>query len=398
MKNSTPKLIINSFLAITGLLIAGQLNGQGTWTRVKNLAPDSAGEGLALLTDGTVMVKGYSSNGWGTPDSNWELLTPDIHGSYVNGTWTQLPHMHYGRYAFATQVLPDGNVYVGGSEHGNGQTNAELFNTITHSWTIVSGFPTTGNYNIYDGNSELLYDGTILQGCQIGPTYYNLGYSGDNLIYNAVTNSFSVAMPSFGSHDETSWVKLRDSSVINVDMATTNVERYIPQYKKWIHDAPCPVNLYEPGYDETGAGFLLPNGKVFFIGDIDFTAIYTPSQDTNPGSWVVGPHLPSTYTQGPCGSWDGAAAMMPNGKILCVLSSVANENPPFFFFEFDYTTNKFTQINAPEGGDSINAPLNMTNMIDLPDGTVLFENTDSNRFYVYTPGSAPLAEGKTNDR
>jgi hypothetical protein len=367
---------------------------QGSWTPVKNLAPDSAGGGMVLLTDGTVMVKGYSNGGWATPDSNWELLTPDSHGSYVNGTWSQLPNMHYSRFAFASQVLPNGNVYEGGSEHGTGGPTAELFNTITHSWTVIPGIPATGGYNIFDGNSEILYDGTVLQGCQLGPTYYNMSYCGDNLIYNPVTDSITVGAISFGSHDESSWVKLRDSSVINVDMATTNSERYIPQLKRWVHDATVPVSLYEPGYDETGAGFMLPNRNLFFIGDVNYTAIYTPSGDTLPGTWITGPALPTKGTHGQVGSWDGAAAMMDNGKILCVLSATSSEDPPFFFYEFDYTNNTFTEVPAPEGGDSINAPLNMTTMLDLPDGTVLFANTDSNRFYVYTPSGTPLAEGK----
>src|ERR1017187_9955161 len=75
---------IYALFVIAVFIIDIQLNAQGTWKAVKALAPDSAGGGMVLLTDGTVMVKGYSSNGWATPDSNWELLTPDIHGSYVN--------------------------------------------------------------------------------------------------------------------------------------------------------------------------------------------------------------------------------------------------------------------------------------------------------------------------
>jgi len=370
------------------------LKAQGTWTPVTNLAPDSSGGVMLLLTDGTVMVKGYSSGGWATPDSNWELLTPDIHGSYINGTWTQLPNMHYSRFGFATQVMPDGNVYVGGGEHGTGGPTAELFNTITKTWTIIPGIPTVGNYNIYDGNSELLYDGTVLQGCQLGPTYYTYSYCGDNLIYNPITDSITVGAISFGSHDEASWVKLRDSSVINVDMATTNSERYIPQLKKWVHDANVPVQLYQPGYDESGAAFLLPNGNLFFIGGLDSTAIYIPSGDTNHGTWIKGPIMPSYGSSGQLGSWDAAAAMMPNGKILCILSATVGENPPFYFYEFDYITNTFTQVGSPGGGDSVASFLYFTMMLDLPDGTVLYALADSNRFYVYTPGSPAIPEGK----
>jgi len=40
-----------------------------------------------LLTDGTVIV---SDCGW---FGNWYKLTPDITGSYANGTWTQIATM-----------------------------------------------------------------------------------------------------------------------------------------------------------------------------------------------------------------------------------------------------------------------------------------------------------------
>ena len=49
----------------------------GTWTPLKRQAPDFTGT-MLLLTDGTVMVQGYS------PGNNWMRLTPDATGSYVN--------------------------------------------------------------------------------------------------------------------------------------------------------------------------------------------------------------------------------------------------------------------------------------------------------------------------
>ena len=46
----------------------------------------TAGHAL-LLTDGTVMVHHEDPN---DGFSDWWKLTPDINGSYVNGTWSQL--------------------------------------------------------------------------------------------------------------------------------------------------------------------------------------------------------------------------------------------------------------------------------------------------------------------
>ena len=70
------------FLAIVTLLLAAcTISLAQTLTTLKHQPPDGAGVPF-LLTDGTVMVQGNIGNDW------WKL-TPDINGSYVNGTWTQ---------------------------------------------------------------------------------------------------------------------------------------------------------------------------------------------------------------------------------------------------------------------------------------------------------------------
>ena len=57
----------------------------GTWQAGTNSAPRPVGVpgNPFLLTDGTVIVCD------GGADGNWYKLTPDITGSYVNGTWTR---------------------------------------------------------------------------------------------------------------------------------------------------------------------------------------------------------------------------------------------------------------------------------------------------------------------
>src|SRR5579872_7111849 len=54
----------------------------GTWARTTHVNSANAGTAL-LLTDGTVLVQ--------VPDTpQWWKLTPDITGSYLNGTWSQM--------------------------------------------------------------------------------------------------------------------------------------------------------------------------------------------------------------------------------------------------------------------------------------------------------------------
>ena len=104
------KKYLRILFVLSAALIVGISNvyGQGTWTTLTNAAPDQNGGVMILLTDGTVMA--LTATGPGGYGNTWDLLTPDSHGSYLNGTWTQLPVMEDTRLYCATQVLPDGHV------------------------------------------------------------------------------------------------------------------------------------------------------------------------------------------------------------------------------------------------------------------------------------------------
>ena len=111
------------------------------WRRLTRQPPFIAGA-MLLLTDGTVMVhdQGAKNNG----SSNWWRLTPDVNGSYLNGTWSKLASLPAG-YAplyFASAVLADGRVIIEGGEYNNGQevfTNlGAIYDPVTNKWTPVS--------------------------------------------------------------------------------------------------------------------------------------------------------------------------------------------------------------------------------------------------------------------
>ena len=86
----------------------------GTWDPLNHaLCTDSqpcfSPKAALLLTDGTVIINEQCS-------SRWFQLTPDINGSYRNGSWSQIASLPTG-YAplyFASQVLPDGRVIING--------------------------------------------------------------------------------------------------------------------------------------------------------------------------------------------------------------------------------------------------------------------------------------------
>ncbi len=349
-----------------------------------------------LMTDGTVICHDTNGPGEGT---GWNKLTPNINGSYINGTWSSIGSMNYDRLFFASQVLPDGRVFAAGGEYGAGATRGEVYDPVTDVWTNTG--TVTGNQNIYDGNSQLLDNGTVLVGLQNGahPSF-------DNLFYTPGTNAWTTApiCVSPYNHDEAEWLKLPDSSILFVGRSSTASCRYMQKTNTWIVDGTLPVNLWD-ALEESGAAFMLPNGKSpVFFGALGHNAIYTPSGNSTPGTWTVAADFPKIGGVQMCQS-DASAAMMVNGHILCAVSPIYTTQsfpPPTFFVEYDYTTNTFTQVKKTipgAGGDSIGDIASyQTQMLALPDGNLLVSISQdysfSNHYFIYTPGSAAIPQGK----
>lgn len=370
----------------------------GTWTalvrQTPNISPNGNPELMLLLSDGTVMVENDPTGSGGT---NWFRLTPDSHGSYVNGTWSLRAPMVYSRAGCASDILTNGQVFVAGAEYGTGGTNAEVYDPVSNVWTEIS-VPTsllnpTNLSPIWGGgtlqsfgepDSEVLPNGNVL----ISPVAVE--YAHETMIYNPAQKTFSAG-PNLrsSSQSEASWVKLPDGSILTIDPSSTSTERYIPSQNQWIADATVPVSVYSGG--ELGPAFLLPNGKAIFFGGGTNTAIYTPSGNASAGSWVAGTNFPTVGTNAQ-GMFDAPGAMMVNGKILVATGPAGTFNGPVSFFEYDYASNAFTQVSGPTGSSFGAAPY-YTKLLDLPDGTVLFE-AGSPQIYSYKPDGVPLAAGK----
>jgi hypothetical protein len=366
----TPRLtVLALLLSVVGLFTPGRAQAVGTWASLGNLAPDSVGL-MLLLSDGTVMCQQYQN-------TNWYRLTPDTNGSYVNGTWTTLAPMHDSRLYFQSQVLRDGRVFVSGGEYGTGTNTAEVYQPTNNTWTYAPAPGTT----LSDANSEVLPNGNVI----VAPV--ENGGSLNTLIFNIVSNTWSAGPQLLVDQNEATWVKLPDDSILTIDDNSTTSERFIPSLNQWIADATVPVNLYNYK-SELGGGYLLPNGKVFFIGATNQTAIYTPTGTTNAGSWILGPVIPNNF-----GANDAPSAMMVNGKILCSLGTNTDQVAPTYFYEYDYVSNIFTQVSSPTGGLTDDNPTFVELMLDLPDGTVLYTHSSS-QIYVYTPDGSAVTNGK----
>jgi fibronectin type 3 domain-containing protein len=342
----------------------------GTWSALSNQAPGGVGL-LQLLSDGTVM---------GQNGSSWYKLTPDGNGHYINGTWSTLASMHDTRTYWQSQVLTDGRLFASGGEYGSGGTNCETYDPLSNTWTQQ---PQPG-INLIDSESETLPNGNVLVAA--------LGTGSPCLVYDIAANTWSDGPVSIDGQDEAAWVKLSDGSTLTIDPFGTNSERFIPSLNQWIADNPVPITMYGYG-GELGAGFLLPNGNAFYIGATNHTAIYTPSGGTNAGVWTAGANIPYNSNAGTTlGAVDSSAALMFNGKILCALGTVTNFGSTTYFYEYDYKANTFTQVSSPTGGSSAAIIPYGTQMLDLPDGTVLFSYGNA-QVYSYQPDGSPVTNG-----
>lgn len=373
-------------IAMAGILASTAFSQAGTWTPLVHQAPGGANL-MMLLSDGSVMV---SANDGMSIGIGWYRLTPDIHGSYINGTWTSLAAAHFSRLYYPSQVLRDGRVFVAGGEYGSGGPQAEVYDPLTNIWTVVtppSSLWNTGTDNFYDCNSELTPDGRVL----IMAVFPHV--PGIPLLYDASTNTWANAGHLFRGtwQDEASWVKLADDSILTIDPWGTFSERYIPATNSWVDDGIVPVPMYDPYGFELGAALLLPNGHSFWLGSTGHTALYAPTGTTSPGVWTAGPNIPGNH-----GTPDAPAAMMMNGRILCSVSPIptsADHFPsPTSFYEYDPVSNSFASVPAPTGPTEPGACYG-TQLLDLPDGTVLFSHF-STQLHVYTPTGQPLTAGK----
>ena len=349
----------------------------GTWTSLAHLAPSGTGT-MMLLSDGRPMVQGPDNAAVKT----WFALTPDSSGSYVNGTWSPLGSMNLERLYYGSNMLPDGRVFVVGGEYsGPGTTQnftrtGEIYDPLANSWTSIANFPQS---QFGDDPTELLPDGRVLGGYLNGPQTY---------IYDPSSNTWTLAANKLRGDrsDEETWITLPDGSILSYDVfgstaSAGHAQRYIPSTNTWVDAGSVPVYMTGSNVGfELGPGFLLPDGRVFQLGANGHTAFYTPSTNT----WTAGPDIPNNL-----GCDDAPGAMLPNGNVLFA----ADRFSPLFtgptsVFEFDPTTNTYTNVTPPISVINLSGAAYVTRMLVLPTGQVLM-TSGSNKLAIYTPdGSA----------
>jgi len=348
---------------------------RGRWIKVTN-NPGFAGgiSGLFLMTDGTILVQEYRG-------ARWKKLTPDSTGSYVNGSWSDIAPMKTARLYYASAVLADGRLLICGGEYeGSGgaveSNKCEIYDPRSDTWSDVT--PPPGWTRIGDAACALLPDGRFLLG--------NLDDT-RTALFDPATNTFTAGPTKFDDSSEESWVLLPDGTVVTVHTdASRTTEKYVLASNSWVSAGNTPFLLPEISSKEIGAGVLLPNGKAFFIGATNQTALYTmPTNPSGPGTWASGPTFPNDASGTMIGAKDAPACLLTNGRVLCAVGPVDGVAGDFLaptsFYEFDGSS--LQRVDDPPTASKF--PYN-GRMLLLPNGQVLFGN-DSQELYVYSYGA-----------
>jgi hypothetical protein len=334
------------------------------------------------MTDGTVLAQG---NG----ESDWYKLTPDINGSYQNGTWTKMANLQSGYQPlyFAEAVLADGRLVITGGEYNLNSfsfTNlGAVYDPVANTWTPLKA-PKGFDY-IGDSPGVVLPDGRFILGAKFKKLMAALD----------PTTLTWTALPNKGKNDfnaEEGWTLLPDGTFLTFDVKKhPKSERYIPEQGKWVNAGNLPADLWEPQnccgcipYDpnkpcyqppgEVGPAILRPDGTVFATGGIaaagdkSHTDVWTPpSKGDKTGHWTAGPDFPNGDDTGDC-----YASLLPNGNVLVQALSGS-------LYEFNGTSLTREPFNGA-GGNLMILPSGET----LVGGFAVYQSTGT-----YNPSWAP---------
>src|SRR5579862_2631197 len=159
---SSRRTFFPAVLAICNIFAGSAPVQAQSWTLLSH-QPSVGLRMCLLLTDASVICQS---------GHDWYKLTPDLAGSYVNGTWSQIASFPagYEPYVYSSAVLADGRVVVIGGEYdasGNIvlSNQGAVYDPVANTWTSLA--PPSGWSYIGDAPATILANGQFLIGSKL---------------------------------------------------------------------------------------------------------------------------------------------------------------------------------------------------------------------------------------
>jgi hypothetical protein len=318
-----------------------------SWTRLANLAPSGAGV-MLQLPDGTIMIQRATT-------ATWMRLKPDALGSYINGTWaTDIATAPTRRLYFASQVLPNGKVWILGGEYSgpaliaNWSNTGEVYDPVTNTWTPIAPYPnqaacpsltqTTGNITNGSNIISNLYNSGYVAGGGISGTGIPAGAtitSVDSLTQIHISTSatatainltltFSPSFRSSGCFGDVPTMLLPGLKILAGNLLNNSNFIYDLTTDTW---TPAANKVYNDRSDEEG-WVKMPDGSVFeydifrsIAAGSGYAERYNPTTNTwssvSPGDGTANGVLPILSTSG-IGFELGPTVRLADGRIFVI--------------------------------------------------------------------------------
>ena len=344
-----------------------------------------------LLPNGKILTTANTSPNIFT----WWLLTPDVKGDYLNGTWSQAaqPPSTFNPGNFNSVVLHSGNLLVIGSESNydaitgiSGPTNQVfMYDVAKNTWTRVpepTNDATARPYMLGANPTVELANGLVLT----TPNDVMVPM----LIFNESTFSWSKG-DLCCSNSESAFTLMQNNQVLHIDTewnTNSQAQTYNPETEKWtrVGDTTAPISV-----SEIGPAISLMDGRVLATGATQFTSLFDPK--TN--SWEEGPTFPILKNGYIIGGADGSGAVLPSGNVLIAGGGFyfsldpkhMSYIPPLKYFLYNYKTNTLEPLpDDPVGmGSTSWAP--DVHFLILPTGQILLGHNGQRA--IFTDGIEP---------
>lgn len=257
------------------------------WTPLANQAP-SGPNGVQIMiqaTDGSILVQSYDGQ-------SWMKLTPDAKGSFINGTWSTLASEPVARLYFASQILPDGRLFVAGGEYSGPallptwSNTGEIYDPLANAWTVIAPYPNQPNCpylyyvsgNTTSGSAQITGIYPYASGLTVGEEVFGSGIPFPATIVSVdsptqitisapASQTFTANVLTFNAYYELTGCLGDDPSsllssrkILVGDLVSPNTYIYDPALNTW---TPSGTKLYpaessdEEGWTRTSAGSIV---------------------------------------------------------------------------------------------------------------------------------------------